>query len=207
MAPVSGPEDESARTRRTYDGIAERFLERTRDRGPMRRALGEFASGLEAGALVLDVGAGPGTDSAELRRLGLVAVSVDLSLGMLAAGRETLPGPRVQADMRRLPFGPVAAGLWANASLLHLPREEAPVALCEFARVLRRPGRLFVAVKEGQGEEWEEARYGPGSPRFFTYWEAGPFDAALREAGFAILSSQAVSGSRDRWLQRIARLR
>ena len=206
LEPVSDPGDETTRTRKTYDVIAPRFLARTSDRKPMQWALGDFASRLAPGALVLDIGAGPGTDSAELRKHGLRAVSVDLSLGMLAAGRELLPGPRVQADMRRLPFGPVADGIWSNASLLHLRRAQVPVALREFAGVLRRPGLLYVSVKHGLNEGWEEERYGPGHPRFFTYWEAEPFDAALREAGFGIETSQLVTGTRDSWLQRVARL-
>ena len=198
--------DEAQRTRRTYDAIAAEFLERTRDRGPMQAALDAFAARLPSGGLVLDVGAGPGTDSAELRARGLRVVSVDLSLGMLKAGLEALPGARVQADMRRLPFGRVADGLWANASLLHLRREEVPMALREFGRVLRRPGLLHLGVKRGRHEGFEEERYGPGRPRFFTYWEAEALDAALREAGFVIERAQTDPRARDTWLQRLARI-
>lgn len=72
------------RTRRTYDKIAGRFLENTRDRSVVSLWLGRFAEHLGAGATVLDLGAGPGCDSAELRRLGLRAISLDLSLGMLS---------------------------------------------------------------------------------------------------------------------------
>lgn len=197
--------DESLRTRRTYDRIAAAFLANTRDRFPMQVALDAFRSRLAAGALVLDVGAGPGTDAAELRARGLRAVAVDLSLGMLKEGVASLPGPRVQADMRRLPFGPVADGIWANASLLHLPRAEVPAILREFARVLQPEGVLYVAVKEGTGEGYDEERYGAGNPRFFTYWEPDALDAALTGAGFRIESARATRGPRDRWLQRLAR--
>lgn len=203
---MGGPDDEMRRTRRTYDAVAAEFLERTRDRGPMQEALDRFRAGLGAGALVLDVGSGPGTDSAELRARGLRVVSVDLSLGMLKAGLASLPGLRVQADMRRLPFGRVADGLWANASLLHLRRDEFPAALRELGRVLRRHGLLHVGVKRGCREGFEEERYGPGLPRYFTFWEAADLDAALRAAGFRIESATEGEGVHDPWLQRLARL-
>lgn len=197
--------EESHRTRRTYDRIAPAFLANTRDRFPMQAALDGFRARLAAGALVLDVGAGPGADSAELRARGLRAVAVDLSLGMLKEGAASLPGPRVQADMRRLPFGPVADGIWANASLLHLPRAEVPAVLRELARVLRPEALLYLAVKEGTGEGYDEERYGAGNPRFFTYWEPEALDAALSGAGFRIEHSRSTRGPRDRWLQRLAR--
>ncbi len=199
--------EESVRTRRTYDRIAGAFLANTRDRFPMQAALDEFRERLAGGAVVLDVGAGPGADSAELRARGLRAVTVDLSLGMLKEGAGFFPGPRVQADMRRLPFGSVADGIWANASLLHLPRAEVPAILRELARVLRPEGLLYLSVKEGTGEGYEEERYGAGNPRFFTYWGPEALDAALAAGGFGIERARSTRGPRDRWLQRIARRR
>jgi hypothetical protein len=64
--------------------------------------LKRFAEFVGLGATVLDLGAGPGCDSAELRHLGLRAISLDLSLGMLGAGVLEFPGPRVQGDARQL---------------------------------------------------------------------------------------------------------
>ncbi len=131
--------------------------------------LDRFASSLPAGTLVLDLGAGPGFDSAELRARGLEAICVDLSLGMLRAGAREFPGPRVQSDIRRLPFPSRSiCGIWANASLLHLSESEARSALDEIRRVLRPPGILHVSVKRGTGAEWESERY--GKPRWFQYW-------------------------------------
>ena len=142
--------DRVDRTRRTYDKIAARFLGNARDRSVVLPLLARFAEHLGAGATVLDLGAGPGCDSAELRRLGLRAISLDLSLGMLTAGLLEFPGPRVQADARQLPFRDGSmAGVWANASLLHLSPEEATAALREARRVLYGSGLLHVSVKAG----------------------------------------------------------
>jgi ubiquinone/menaquinone biosynthesis C-methylase UbiE len=200
------PREACARTRESYDAIAARFFDRSRDRTFLEAAFDRFAAGLEGGALVLDVGAGPGADSAELRRRGLRVISVDLSLGMLKTARDVLPGPRVQADMLRLPFGGVAQGLWVNASLLHLPRALVPAALRELRRVLRAPALLHVSVKQGTQDGWEDQRYGPEHPRWFTYWVAEAFDAALAGAGFRTVDARTIEGAYDIWLQRLVRL-
>src|SRR5262245_23202588 len=153
-------DDRVVRTRESYDKVAARFLANTRDRSPVSRWLQRFAAQLDSGAPVLDLGAGPGFDSAALRRLGLRAISLDLSRGMLHAGLREFPGPRVQADARCLPFRAGAlAGVWANASLLHLSPEEATTALGEVRRVLRARGLLHVSLKSGVGAAWESERY------------------------------------------------
>jgi SAM-dependent methyltransferase len=197
-----GPPSRSARTRASYDAIAERFRERTSDRTRMAERADRFADRVGRGGLVLDVGAGPGADSAELRARGLRVISVDLSLGMLRAGLRDYPGLRVQADMTCLPFGPVAAGLWVNASLLHLPRERVPAALQELRRVLVPPAVLHVSVKLGTRDGWETARYGEAHPRWFTYFTPETLDRALALAGFRILEAELSEGPHDRWLVR-----
>jgi SAM-dependent methyltransferase len=196
-------DEPSAETRRTYDAIGGRFLENARDRSALVSWLDWFGRELPPGALVLDVGAGPGLDSGELRRRGLRALSLDLSLGMLRAGAVEAPGPRLQADARRLPIASHAvAGVWANASLLHLSRDDAAVALAGLRRVLRSDGLLFVSVKQGVGTEWESARY--GRPRFFQYWTGPELDAALDGAGFRVLDGATQDGPRNTWLVRLA---
>jgi ubiquinone/menaquinone biosynthesis C-methylase UbiE len=165
--------------------------------------LERFAERLGAGARVLDLGAGPGCDSAELRRLGLKAVSLDLSLGMLRAGVREFPGPRIQADARQLPLRDGSlAGVWANASLLHLSPEEAAAALREVRRVLCVPGLLHVSVKSGDGAGWESERY--GEPRWFQYWTGADLDTLLMTAGFEITASGSNSTPRADWLVRQA---
>jgi SAM-dependent methyltransferase len=199
-------DEPSAHTRRTYDAIGGCFLENSRDRSALVRWLDWFGRELPPGALVLDVGAGPGLDSAELRRRGLRALGLDLSLGMLRAGARDAPGPRLQADARRLPIASNSvAAVWANASLLHLSRDDAALALGGLRRVLIRDGLLFVSVKHGVGAEWESARY--GRPRFFQYWTPPELDALLDRAGFRVLDAATQDGPRNTWLVRLAAAR
>jgi SAM-dependent methyltransferase len=195
--------DPVSKTRDTYDAIGAEFLENSRDRSEMHGWLDRFASSLPAGTLVLDLGAGPGFDSAELRKRGVEAICVDLSLGMLRAGVREFPGPRVQSDLRRLPFPSCSVcGAWANASLLHLSRTEASLALREIRRVLQPSGILHVSVKRGSGAEWESERY--GKPRWFQYWSDSELDEALQAVGFCVNAAWVNETTRDTWLIRLA---
>jgi SAM-dependent methyltransferase len=197
------PDDATLRTRATYDIIASRFLENARGRSDVSRWLARFAEGLPAGALVVDLGAGPGMDAFELRRRGLRAFGLDFSMGMLRAGVEDYPGPRLQTDARRLPIRSGAlAGIWACASLLHLSRPHAEQALEGARRTLAPGGRLFVSVKQGHGCETETTRY--GMPRFFQYWTDAELDAALDAARFRVIDAATETLPRADWLVRLA---
>jgi len=196
-------DDDVLRTRATYDAIAQRFIENARDRSGVISWLARFAAALPAGALVVDLGAGPGIDTVELRRRGLRAFSLDFSMGMLRAGVEDYPGPRLQADARRLPFRAGAlAGIWASASLLHLSRPHAAQALEDARRTLAPGGRLLLSVKQGHGSETETARY--GMPRFFQYWSGSELDAVLDAAGFRVIDGGTGTSPRAEWLVRLA---
>ncbi len=97
------------------------------------------------GARVLDIGAGTGDLSEELRRAGArEVVSLDVSGAMLIRAREKYGAERIdwlQGDALQLPFPDAAFDAVASAFVLrNLP--DLPVALAEMARVLQPGGRL-----------------------------------------------------------------
>ena len=145
--------DRARQNQDSYDRVADQYLERSRDRSLLRPWMQRFKERLPSDAPVLDLGAGPCLDSAELRSLGLRVISVDRSWRMLMAAHEETPGQRVQADIRQLPFQPdCLAGVWACASLLHLDREQLVPAVSDIRNVLVSEGALFVSLKCGSGE-------------------------------------------------------
>jgi len=196
--------DPTRLTRETYDVVAARYLENARDRGAIEPHLDAFAGALTQGARVVDLGAGPGLDTVLLVDRGLRAIGIDFSLGMLRTGVREFPGIRVQGDARRLPVATGCVdGIWAKASLLHLRRDDAVLALAEIRRTLRPGGILFVSVKAGSGAATETARY--GLPRFFQYWSDADLDAALDDHAFDVLTRTTDAGIRDTWLTRLTR--
>lgn len=187
-------------TQQAYAAIARHYADRwdARENVWNAEALARIAAALPAGALVADVGCGPGNDTVRLRELGLRAHGFDLSQAMLTA-RE-VPG-QVRADLRRLPLPDgVLDGLWCIAVLLHIPRELVPGALAEFRRVLRPGGHAVITVAEGDGEGWERYPFQDGVPnRYFIYHSRAAFTELLTAAGFEILWINCASTHRD-WL-------
>lgn len=189
----------------TYDRIAERYASRWENRSVIDAEVQRFVDAVSAGGLVLDIGCGPGFDCATLRSHALRVVGIDLSWGMLQSGIRRYAGDFVQADMRRLPIWGGIDGVWCNAALLHLSRQDAKQALREFRRVLVPSGVLFLAVKEGHGEMQRSDGYGSDAPRYFTYWQEEQLDTTLRESGFRITEAWASGAQTWRWLCRLAR--
>ena len=102
-----------------------------------RRAVRDLA--LPAGSTVLDLAAGTGDLCVDLRRAGLVPVSMDLSFGMLANDRSG--APRAQADILELPVPDGAVdGIVCGFALRNLVDLDRFFAEC--ARVIRPGGRV-----------------------------------------------------------------
>jgi SAM-dependent methyltransferase len=195
-----------AETIAVYDRSAAEFAARTGDFWP-ERALRRFQEYTPMDAWVLDAGSGPGRDSRNLAGLGYRLAALDLSAGMLREGQRLGLAAHgaavVQGEMRRLPFASRSfLGVWACASLLHLPRHELHAALTEFGRVLCA-GCLYLALKEGEGEGWQD---GPFGARFFTYYRPAQVAQALQAAGFLILESWVndPGAGRQPWLNYLA---
>jgi demethylmenaquinone methyltransferase/2-methoxy-6-polyprenyl-1,4-benzoquinol methylase len=131
-----------------FDGVAGRYdltntvLSFGQDRG-WRRATRQ-ALELSPGDRALDVGAGTGVSTAELALSGVRAVGLDLSLGMLRAGRRVRPHvPLLAGDALALPF-PDATFDAVTISFALRNVVDTEAALRELARVTRPGGRLVV---------------------------------------------------------------
>jgi SAM-dependent methyltransferase len=149
------------------------------------------------------VGCGPAHDTARLRDLGLRALGLDRSRGMLAQRAANVPV--VLGDMRSLPVRAGALdGVWACASFLHIPKRDAAAVLGEFHRALRQDGILYVGVKRGDGERWVENA--AGARRFFVFYQPQELDSLLRQAGLRIRESWIEDDSlgREPWVCRFA---
>lgn len=154
---------------------------------------------------LLDIGCGAGRDMAQFEAAGAQVVGVDLSSGMLAEARVRASGPLVQMDMRALGFASETFhGVWCAASLLHLPKIEAPTVLQEIHRILTAGGVLFLAVQAGEGERWETGAYGHPVERFFARYSPEEIVTLLAEHGFAVREHDAGDAGVRRWLRFLA---
>jgi len=203
---VGGEREEIRQTQQSYAGIAAAYAAARGSREGIRGQLEQFVGLVRPRGRVLDIGCGPGFDTALLAESGLQPVGLDFSLEMMVAGRAQHRQrlPFVCADMRRLPFARRFDGFWACASLLHLPRMEMVPVLRGMHRLARSGAILYLSMKQGEGEEWQAESYGYPSPRFFSYWQPEQLDEALRAGGWELVGGWAERSPHAVWLVRFA---
>ncbi|PSP69857.1 class I SAM-dependent methyltransferase [Halobacteriales archaeon QH_8_67_27] len=150
---------------------------------------GEFEDALARPPRALDVGCGPGWESASLAEAGFDAVSFDLTRSFLEEARERVPDASVvRGDMRALPLADGSFdGLWACASLLHIPESEVKPTLADFERVLVDGGVVLVSMKRAGGDDGttEESPY-DSDERHFERYEPETLTRLFTEAGFTV---------------------
>lgn len=194
-----------------YDALADDYAEKNAQTPPDLVAFREsFAARVERGGRVADLGCGPGRDCVALVRLGLRVVGVDLSHQM--ALRSSHAGATiVRGDLRRPPLRDQSLdGIWAAASLLHVPSGELVSTLAAWRRLLRRGGTLGFSTSLGAGEGWEAVGNGllpqqsPSERRqWFVNRHPDSLVAALADTEFALISTGEQHSHRH-WLQVLA---
>lgn len=150
-------------TLRHYDDNAVSFEAGTRDHDVSQNvsALLRHIEG-PAPFTLLDLGCGPGRDLQTFGSLGHEAVGLEgsaafVEMARAASGCEVLHQDFLTLDLRPGRFH----GIFANASLFHVPTQVLPRVLGELHAALRPRGVLFTSNPRGQGEEgWQGDRYG-----------------------------------------------
>ena len=150
-------------------GIRQRFLGAVKEKA-------QTNTGKGVAGQILDAGCGAGRDSLEFIKQGYEVIAFDLSPAMLrlctrkirnaAAVKETelaAKGSRTQElTFDELSFRNEFDGIWAAASLLHVPPQLMSETLRNLFRALKPDGVLFFSLKYGSGEHERDAR-------FYTY--------------------------------------
>ena len=192
-------------TVRAYDLDAVAYVEASPTMPDSVRAdIEAFAERLGPGARVLEVGSGGGRDARLMEELGLRVRRTDITPAFVAL----LRGQGVDADLLdplvddlSCAEGPYDA-VWANASLLHVQRDDLATVLSRLAAVTRTGGVLRVSVKEGDGEGWS-THGSVRHPRHFTYWRADALRSVTTGAGWSDVDIRSgVAGRRsETWLE------
>lgn len=108
--------------------------------------------------------------------------------------------------MRHLPVRPgTIDGIWAAASLMHLPKSAARQALVAWHRLVR-PGGLFAAtVTHGVKSRVVTRGWVPG--RYFARWTKEEFARDIERAGWRIVTLEVVNNRerKGRWLNLVAK--
>lgn len=188
------------RTRQTYDKYSAEHASRFWN-ASVERAWNVFSALIPPKTLVLDLGCGTGRDVATLGRRGYHVIGVDLSMGLLREAQSRLSGQFVQGDMRFVPFSSAQFdGVWMCASLLHIPRKQASTVLSYVYRIMGWGSVLFIAVKQGYGECWQETE----GPIFFTYYQPDEISKIIQDSGLLIELIWNEKAQGNNWINIIA---
>jgi len=158
-----------------YDEYADHFRGRTAAL-PMNAAYEQFLRELPLCANILDAGCGPGRNAAAFLSYGYRVTAVDASPAMVQLAERSGIDARVMT-FQQMTFNEEFDGIWASASVLHVPHAEIREVLSRFARALKPQGILYVSLKEGQSERITE------DGRFFSYFTLDEFADSLTSSG------------------------
>jgi len=170
----------SARTLAHYQAHAARFWEGTKDHD-VAQNYAALLGAMEGAPpfTILDLGCGPGRDLAYFRSLGHVAVGLDGCRAFCEMAREHTGCEVLEQDFLALDLTAARFdGIFANASLFHVPAADLPRVLGELRDALRPRGVLFSSNPRGNNEEgWHGERYG-------CYWDLESWRSLVTAAGF-----------------------
>ncbi len=155
--------DSVGRTLAYYNQHADDFFAGTRDHDVSQNmsALLQFIEGRPPFAL-LDFGCGPGRDLKVFREQGHIAVGLEGStrfadMARAYSGCEVWEQDFLALDLPANHFD----GVFANASLFHVPGQALPRVLSELHATLKPNGVLFSSNPRGNNDEgWNRDRYG-----------------------------------------------
>ena len=173
----------AARTLEHYSGHAEDFWAGTRDHDVSQNIAALLRHiDAEGPYTILDFGCGPGRDLKMLAALGHTAVGLEGCAEFAHMARAYSSCEVWQQDFLRLDLPAHRFdGVFANASLFHVPTQALPGVLLALHATLKPHGVLFSSNPRGNNEEgWNRGRYG-------AYHDLDAWRRHLLQAGFVEL--------------------
>jgi SAM-dependent methyltransferase len=163
MAAMTDLDRISQLTLAHYDSHADSFFAGTIDHD-VSQNIHALLAAIEGPApwRILDLGCGPGRDLKTFTALGHIATGVDGSAEFVAmakaySGCEVLHQNFLHLDLAEAAYD----GIFANASLFHVPKAALQDVLGRLYRALKPGGVLFSSNPRGHNEEgWNGERYG-----------------------------------------------
>ncbi|MGK7900372.1 MAG: class I SAM-dependent methyltransferase [Hormoscilla sp.] len=134
---------------------------------------------------ILDMGCGPGRDLIAFKTLGHTPIGLDATPAFVEMAQQ-LSGCEVwQQSFESLDLPPnFFDGIFANASLIHVPSAKMVKVLKDLHESLVAGGVIVMSMARGQGEGYIPA---PTGDRYVVGWEYKTLAPCLEEAGFEII--------------------
>lgn len=155
--------DSQERTLNYYDNNAEEFVNNTFSVDTTQTIAG-FVKNIRVGGEILDVGCGSGRDSKYFLELGYKVTAFDASKEIANIASDKINHPVLHLQVQEMNWENKFDGVWAMASLLHLPKDEIPNAIQKCITSLKEGGTFFASFKSGEGESFDN------KGRYFSYF-------------------------------------
>jgi len=144
-----------------YNRNAQIFYEGT-IRADMSELHNRFLTHMKPEGHILDAGCGSGRDSMAFLKMGYEVSSFDASREMVRMSSEMTKEyggkPTRLMTFQQLEDVGVYDGIWASASLLHVPVDEMDEVIGKLIRALKPGGILYASFKYGEGEVERDGR-------------------------------------------------
>jgi len=165
-----------------YDKTAQSFWQGTRDHDVSQNIEAFLQAMPRHKELdILDFGCGPGRDIYQFKHLGHHPIGLDGSQEFCRMAHDYTGCEILHQNFLSLNLQDSAYdGIFANASLFHIPSNSLPTVLAVLNRALRPKGILFCSIPRGNEEGWQGDRFG-------HYMELEHLSDFLDEAGFDII--------------------
>ena len=141
-----------------YDKNAQEFFDGTVD-ADMSQHHEEFLRLIPENGSILDAGCGSGRDTLKFKSLGYNVAAIDGSLEMCRLASEYSGVDVKHVQFQDIDFVDEFDGIWASASLLHVPSTEIEMVLEKLKKSLKENGVLYASFKYGDFEGERNGRY------------------------------------------------
>jgi len=134
---------------------------------------------------ILDLGCGPGRDLVAFSQEGHEVVGLDATPAFVEYARQVSGCEVWQQTFLSLDLPPdTFDGIFANASLIHVPGDRMVGVLSDLDRSLVPGGAIVLSMARGTGEGFSSR---PTGDRYVSLWEYETLAPCFEEAGFEIL--------------------
>jgi SAM-dependent methyltransferase len=134
---------------------------------------------------ILDLGCGPGRDLLAFQQQGHTVVGLDATPAFVTMAQATVGCEVWQQSFLNLALPPATFdGIFANASLIHVPQVDMVRVLQDLWRSLVPQGAIVLSMARGDHEGYM-AR--PTGHRYVAGWEYATLAPCLEQANFTIL--------------------
>ncbi len=112
----------------------------------------QFLKFIPLNGKILDAGCGSGRDSLFFKQQGYSVVSFDISKDLVDLASRLIGQKVLHMSFSDLDFENEFHGIWASASLLHVPQEEIDDVFGKLSKALKENGILYASFKYGSKE-------------------------------------------------------